>query len=233
MGRKLTVAVLGDSILKGIQLGKDEKYAVCNHIDFEGLAQKWDLKIENHSRFGCTAEKASKLLDRMLQRGLASDMVLMDLGGNDCDFPWKDIAAHPERDYPPAYSVAEFLRTYGAMAEKLRTHGILPVVATLPPLEPRRFLDWWCRGADEEAVIRWMGGSVCNVYAHQELYSHAVERFAAENELPLVDIRGKFLEHGHLDQIICMDGTHPNSDGQALITEALDDFFRAYRRKNG
>lgn len=225
-----TVEILGDSILKGIQLDPETgRYAVKNEMDGAGLAERWHLKIHNGSRFGCTAQKADRLLERMLERGLTCDAVVMDFGGNDCDFKWLEIAEAPEKPHPPAFSVEEFLQIYRGLVQKLRAHGIMPVLTTLPPLEPRRFLDWWCRGGDEESVIRWMGGSVCNVYAHQEKYSRAVERLARDEGVPLVDIRGKFLEYGRLDETICMDGTHPNSKGQKLITAAFDSFMQAYR----
>jgi lysophospholipase L1-like esterase len=155
--------------------------------------------------------------------------MVMDFGGNDCDFKWLEIAEDPKAPHPPAYSVEKFLKIYRGMIQKLKAHGILPVLTTLPPLEPRRFLNWWCRGGDEETVIRWMGGSVCNVYAHQEKYSRAVERLAQEEQVPLVDIRGEFLKYGRLDETICMDGTHPNTKGQKLITTAFDNFMRAYQ----
>jgi lysophospholipase L1-like esterase len=71
-----------------------------------------------------------------------------------------------------------------------------------------------------------MGGSVCNVYAHQEKYSRAVERLAQEEDTALVDLRGAFLDHGHLDQIIGPDGTHPSSAGQALIRRTFAEFAR-------
>jgi len=228
MAHMKKIEILGDSILKGIQLDPEtERYVVRNEIDETGLAQRWGLEIHNSSRFGCTAEKAARLLDRMLERGLDCDAVVMDLGGNDCDFKWKEIAEHPELDHPPAFSVESFTDTYRSMVRRLKERGILPILTTLPPLEPRRFLDWWCRGADEDAVIAWMGGSVCNVYSHQEKYSRAVERLAAEEQVPLADIRGAFLEHNRLDQLICMDGTHPNSAGQRLITKTFDAFAAA------
>ena len=35
---------------------------------------------------------------------------------------------------------------------------------------------------------------------------------------------GAFLDHWHLDTLLCEDGTHPNSAGQALIGRAFRDF---------
>ena len=53
-----------------------------------------------------------------------------------------------------------------------------------------------------------------------------MEQLARETKTPLVDIRGAFLTHGHLPELLCEDGTHPNSAGQAVIGEA----FRAFAR---
>lgn len=231
MRRLEKIEVLGDSILKGIQLDAETgKYVVRNEMDEEGLARRFGLTIHNHSHFGCTAEKASRLLERMLERGLSCDAVVMDFGGNDCDYKWPEIAAHPEQPHFPAYGVERFTEIYRAMVRGLKAREILPILTTLPPLEPRRFLDWWCRDADESAVLRWMGGSACNVYAHQEKYSRAVERLAREESVPLVDLWGAFLEDGHLDATICMDGTHPNSAGQTLIARTFAEFAEERRR---
>ena len=51
-----------------------------------------------------------------------------------------------------------------------------------------------------------------------------MERLAREENVPLVDLRGAFLDHWHLDTLLCEDGTHPNSAGQALIGQAFRDF---------
>lgn len=42
--------------------------------------------------------RAPKLLDRLLASGRPCQAVVMDFGGNDCDFRWRDIAADPARD---------------------------------------------------------------------------------------------------------------------------------------
>lgn len=119
------------------------------------------------------------------------------------------------------------MQRYREMIVRLRLHGITPVVTTLPPLEPERFFNWWCRDLDQEAVRRWLG-CVCNIYAHQENYSRAVERLARETQTPLVDLRGAFLAHGHVERLLCEDGTHPNSAGQALIGQTFRDFAREH-----
>lgn len=96
----------------------------------------------------------------------------------------------------------------------------------LPPLLSQWFFDWWCRDLDQAAVRTWLG-DVSNIYAHQERYSRTVESLAREEDVPLVDVRGAFLAHGHLETLLCEDGTHPNSTGQALIGQAFRKFAEA------
>lgn len=226
MKRVSQIQVLGDSILKGIQVEPATgRYVTRNEIGISGLERDFGLTVKNGSHFGATVIKGQRLLERLLQRETPCDVVVMDFGGNDCDFRWDQVAADPEGDHRPNVPLAEFLQRYREMIAQLRQRGIVPVLTTLPPLEPERFFNWWCRGLDQAAVRRWLG-SLSNIYTHQENYSRAVEQLARETKTPLVDIRGAFLAHGRLPELLCEDGTHPNSAGQAVIGEA----FRAFAR---
>ena len=224
MKRVSQIQMLGDSILKGIQVDPSTgRYVTRNDIGIPGLERDFGLTVKNGSHFGATVVKGGQLLDRLLERGTSCDAVVMDFGGNDCDFRWEQVAADPEGDHRPNVPLPEFLQRYREMIARLRLHGIVPVLTTLPPLEPERFFNWWCGRLDQAAVRRCLG-SLTNIYAHQENYSRAVEQLARETETPLVDIRGAFLAHGHVEGLLCEDGTHPNSAGQALIGQA----FRAF-----
>lgn len=222
------IQVLGDSILKGIQVEPATgRYVTRNEIGIPGLERDFGLTIRNGSHFGATVVKGGQLLDRLLERGTPCDAVVMDFGGNDCDFRWAQVAADPEGEHQPNVPLPEFLQRYREMIVRLRLHGIVPVLTTLPPLEPERFFRWWCGKLDQAAVRRWLGG-ISNIYAHQENYSRAVEQLAQETQTPLVDIRGAFLSHGHVEQLLCEDGTHPNSAGQFLIGEAFREFAHSH-----
>ena len=70
----------------------------------------------------------------------------MDFGGNDCDFRWAE--------HLPAVPLPEFIRRYRSMIGKLRQRDIVPILTTLPPLEPELFFDWWCGRLDQGAVHR-------------------------------------------------------------------------------
>ncbi len=224
MKRLTEIQVLGDSIFKGIQVDPETKrYITSNHIGIPELERAFGLRVRNQSHFGATCVKGGRLLERLLDRGATCDAVVMDFGGNDCDQDWAAIAADPQGLHQPRVPLAEFSERYRGMVRRLLDRGVVPILATLPPLEPERFFQWWCRDLDQDAVRRWLGG-LCNIYAHQERYSRTVEQIAREEGAELVDVRGAFLAHGHIGELLCEDGTHPNVAGQALIGRA----FRAF-----
>lgn len=223
------VTLLGDSILKGIQVDLgSRRYHSQNEMNVGALESEFQLSIRNDAHFGATVRKGSRLLDRILERKLPCDLLVMDFGGNDCDFRWKEIAENPDGEHQPNVPLPEFVEQYREMIRRIRSHGIRPILTNLPPLDSGRFFNWWCGDLDREAVLRWLG-DVGNIYAWQERYSRAVERLAREENVLLVDVRGAFLDHGHLEQTLCADGTHPNTLGQGLITRAFQDFGRSLR----
>ena len=225
MEQRRQVTLLGDSILKGIQVDlSSRRYRSQNEINVGALESEFQLSIHNDAHFGATVRKGSRRLDRKLP----CDMLVMDFGGNDCDFRWKEIAEAPEAEHLPNVPLPEFVELYRKMIRQIRSHGIRPILTNLPPLDSERFFNWWCGDLDQKAVLRWLG-DVGNIYAWQERYSRAVERLAREENVPLVDVRGAFLDHGHLEQTLCADGTHPNTLGQGLITQAFQEFGRGLR----
>lgn len=220
------IGLYGDSILKGIQVNpNNHKYIVDNHIDVENLSEKYDLSIQNFSSFGCTVTKGKMQMNKRLTQNIDCDAIIMDYGGNDCDYNWREIAMNPEGAYNPNTPLELFIHTYNEIIDTLRIKGIQPILTTLPPLEPQRFFDWFCKDLNQQNILKWLGG-ISTIYHHQEHYSKVVEQIAKEKMVPLIDIRSRFLAKGDVGQFLCEDGTHPNTYGQRLIAEALDDFAK-------
>ncbi len=218
------IKVFGDSILKGIQLDQEDmRYRVNNHIDIDMLSKKYSLLIENCSKFGCTITKGRQLLQKRLENGLTCYAVVMDYGGNDCDFNWRAVAAEPDAEHRPNTPMDIFVDTYHEMIDMLKSRGILPILTNLPPIEPYRFFDWFCQGLNKENILRWLGGHN-TIYRYHENYSRMIEEIARKAQVPLVDLRGAFLSKRRIDDLLCVDGTHPNTSGQRLITTAFSDF---------
>ena len=100
------IAIWGDSVLKGVVLeeGKD-RYSLLKDSSIELIKREYNLMIKNNSKFGLTVTKAMKLMDKSLSKGDHPNYVLVELGGNDCDYNWKEISENPDKVHLPNHQV--------------------------------------------------------------------------------------------------------------------------------
>ena len=226
MSSQKQVEIFGDSVLKGIQINpENRRYHINNTIDVAKIEQTHALSIRNFAKFGCTATKGLALIEKRLKgQEPFCDAVIMDFGGNDCDYNWAAIAESPQGEHLPHTPLETFAETYYKIIGLLKANGIRPILTTLPPLDAQKFFHWFCNGLDKSKVLKWLG-DVQLIYRWQESYSRTVEKIARDTDTLLVDLRGAFLKHRNLDLLLCEDGTHPNTQGQRVITQAFMDFI--------
>ena len=225
MGLFHKVQIYGDSILKGIELDHSESYIVPKESGWQFLEEEYPLAIVNRAKFGCTVTKGLEQLSRALDRGLSCDAVVLEYGGNDCDYRWAEISQNPKGEHLPNTPLPEFMEKCRKMISLLQTNGILPIVMSLPPIDAQRYFHWFCRGGlDENAILDWLGGDIQTIYRHQEMYSNALCRVAMESHAPLVDVRTPFLASKNCRDLLCADGIHPNREGHRLIGEVFGEF---------
>ena len=160
--------------------------------------------------------------------GAAEEYVLMELGGNDCDYDWAEVADAPEQMHECKTPPAVFMETYRRAIRLLRESGRKVILATLPPINSELYLRYLCRdGLNRDNIVRWLG-DVEHIYRWQEAYSYMVGQLAREERVPLIDLRGAFLMDGRRPEaLLCADGIHPSALGQSLIFDTLSDFARS------
>lgn len=222
MGRE--VCVIGDSIGKGVVLHPLTRRYEIIKTNIEKLLGLNKVAIHNYSSFGCTAAKALAKVKRYGEELAKYRSVFLEVGGNDCDFAWAEIAADPKRNHVPKTPLAEFKDVYRQIVSEIRANGGRPLILTLPPLEPKRFLSWVSRGIDQESILNWLG-DVDMIYRWQEMYNIEVMLVATKMEVPLIDIRGAFLQRNHYGDLICEDGIHPNQAGYDLIYKTIGEQY--------
>lgn len=223
------IALYGDSILKGIQINPiNKKYYVDNQINLDLLSNRYSVQINNYSSFGCTVTKGRKVLYKGLEKNTSLDAIVMDYGGNDCDYNWRAISENPAGDFLPNTPIDLFKEIYCDIIDTLKGKGIVPILTTLPPLEPQRFFQWFCKDLNKANILSWLG-EVTNIYTHQEDYSKVIEVIAKEKHVPLIDLRSDFLKVGQVKDLLCEDGTHPNTTGQKIITSSFLQFAKTFQ----
>lgn len=220
------VLICGDSISAGIMYDDQAKRYVKSAEGFVNVLQNsLNCVVKNISRFGNTILTAVPKLKKNLESE-KPDVVLIELGGNDCDFKWDQIALNPKADWQPATSVAEFQSALQGIISTLREKGIAPVLTTLPPLDPERYFNWISKNSREtgEKILEWLG-SVSRIYWWHERYNAAVLQVAEHTKTVWIDLRGAFLSTPDFRCYLCRDGIHPNREGHRLIASEITAFL--------
>lgn len=220
--------VSGDSISKGVIFDDiKSKYVVLEDNYINLLQSKLQGIIHNTSKFGNTIiTGCNKLKNDVLKN--SPDIVLIEYGGNDCDFDWNEVSSHPDAEHQPKTDFSVFENKLKEAVNFLKSNKIIPVLLTLPPLNADNYLKWISKNdpSIEKNILKYIG-SVTKIYWWQEKYSSAVLKIAEETNTRWIDIRGAFLQYPDFTKYLCLDGIHPNQIGHKIIANKIIDFIKS------
>ncbi|MFA6457353.1 MAG: SGNH/GDSL hydrolase family protein [Bacteroidota bacterium] len=222
-----TIVVFGDSISRGV-IYDEEK---CRHsLLLESFANlvKEQLRgvVFNAAKFGSTiVEGLQRLQNDVLQR--KPDIVLIEFGGNDCDFQWDAIAENPAGDFHPKTECKTFYQHLSELVAQLNSMNIIPVLVSLPPLDAEKYFRWISKNSvqAQENILKYIG-NISRIYSWHEQYNAAILRVAEETKTRLIDIRSSFLQTEDYTKLICLDGIHPNKEGHKVIAEKILNYIQ-------
>jgi lysophospholipase L1-like esterase len=218
-----SICIFGDSVCKGVVFDSARKKYQFLKDNFAAMFSRvTGISVSNYSTFGSTLPKGEKTVERHLGELHDFDSILLEFGGNDCDFNWKEVSERPEVIHLPNTPFEAFSEQYREMICTVRQKGGKPILLTLPPLDAERYFRWVSAGLDGGNILKWLG-DVNRIYRWQEYYNMAVCRVAAELHAPLLDIRSAFLEQRDYNALLCEDGIHPNEKGHKLISSVLTE----------
>lgn len=219
------VYIYGDSLLKATVPDEELKY----HFHLPEIMARYPsdrVQVTNRAKMGATVSKGLSLVEHDAARGLDADYALICYGGNDSDYDWAAIAADPAADHQPHTKRETFRQTLESMLNVLYRQGVQPVLMSLPPIDPRRYLNFICHnGLDRSAILRWLGDEDM-IYRHQELYSDTVTELAYANSVPLIHVRQAFLADHHMNDMLSADGIHMTMEGYGKLFDTLADWLR-------
>jgi len=219
----LNLFIFGDSIGQGIvQNTVSQRYEILklNLQKLLGLSQS--VSYTNFSMLGSTIARGLSTIEKHADKLSENDLVLLEFGGNDCNFPWKEVANAPEMEHKPKTSLESFVKTYQSAVGKIQKSGAKPILMNLPPLIAKRFLNWVSAGINAENITKFLGDAEM-IYRWQELYSLAVVKLAKMLSVPLIDIRSEFLCRQDMLDLLGSDGMHPTRKGYELIAKTVYD----------
>ncbi len=229
------IIIFGDSIAKGIIFDEAAgKYRPLETCAAALLSARWEqADIKNRSVFGCIAPKGEKLLNRCLENDELPDYVVIEFGGNDCDFDWRKVSAEYLQEHDPHTPRPEFYRSVCRMVQAAREKGVCPVLLNLAPINASRYFDWLTQPEDvvPEQVLHWLVEKEI-IYRQQENYSHCLDMIALEYQVPLIDVRSRFLTIRDYDSCLCRDGIHLNEKGQRLLADYIAEWVEERKEQH-
>ena len=225
MDKKISY-IYGDSLTKGVILDeKTGRYRSGHVLDIAEFERALHVVVHNESMFGCTVEKGVQRLFKRLDTGAQCNKVLLEFGGNDCDFDWAQVAADPLNHHDPKTPFPRFKQIYTQAVKELQRRGIEVVVIMPPPIDSQRYFNWITRnGLNGDAIMTFLG-EVQRIDHHQQLYATAAGQIALKNGCQLIDLRSPFLARPMLP-LLCEDGIHMNTHGQELIMDTLREHYQ-------
>ena len=227
-GNAVKVTVFGDSIGKGV-FTDGGKIEVLKE-NAVSLFEQWrGVKVDNKSGYGQSLKRTYEkgVIDRYIQSldKTEENIAVLELGGNDADFDWKEVALSPEEAHFPKTRIEEFSGIYSEILKKLTAAGVRAIACTIVPISSERYFENVIgKACDPEKVLEFFKGDVNTIHRHQEMFNNEILKNSYRAGVDVIDLRKQFLDTNEFESLICRDGIHPNATGHERIFEAVKAF---------
>lgn len=219
------ILIMGDSVFKGVVFdAARQRYSLLKDSAAQLLSGLLPLPLVNRSQMGRTAPEGLAWLLKQPKESIQGRAVVLEFGGNDCDLDWKAVSERPDEPHEAKTPAAQFTEALAGMVEYVRACGGQPLLATLPPLDAGRYLNWVTReGLSRENILKFIGKPE-RIYRWQEYYNALVLKVATALRCDVVPVREAFLVSVRGEDVMCEDGIHPNAAGHRIIADAAYAF---------
>jgi len=227
------ISILGDSISKGVVLDTlSQKYRILKESAADLFSSENNVVVKNYAKFGCTSERALTLIGDIVKEENKHEIILIELGGNDCDYKWDEVAENPDGEHHPNVELETFRLNIAKIIEIVKASGRDLAFMTLPPIDAQKYFNWITHGdAERMKNIKKFISEINYIYRHQELYATALEEIATQNNVYKIPVRAGFLAIPNCGDYICDDGIHLNEQGQEVMKKIFNDTYNEYINK--
>lgn len=224
------ILVAGDSLAKGVSYDAERKRHVLLRDGFCAQVAKFlRPAVQNISRFGLKSGELLSSLRDALKKSERPALVLLEVGGNDCDFDWDAVARDPLAPHLPNTPLPLYEQNLREMIAEIKEAGSQPVLCNLPPIDAERYFRFFTHGDEERAnnILQFLG-NVGRIYWWHERYSSTVERVAQSTHTPLMLLRAALLEDEDYRAYVSEDGLHLNERGYARLAQITLAYIKQY-----
>lgn len=88
-----------------------------------------------------------------------SKYVIMEFGGNDCGYNWREISENPDKEHYSKSSITELIEIYSYLIDEFKKIGKEPVLLSLPPIDSTKYFDYISKKLNTDNILKLMEGN--------------------------------------------------------------------------
>ncbi len=218
------IAIIGDSIYRGTQVNAEgtKRFFFTDDKYINELTKLYGTNFYNCSAFGLTTQKVMerKIHIDAISHNPAPEIAIISLGGNDCNFDWKQIADNWDKKNSPSVTEEVYFANMKTIISDIKARGVTPLIISLIPLHIERYFTTISRLGDGEKILLWLKSKQI-LYMWQENYNEILHKAAEETQSKFINIRKFFLNNHEFDSLYGSDGIHLSQKGYKLLVDNL------------
>ncbi len=218
------IAIIGDSIYRGTEINPEgiKRFNFTDDKYINELTQLYGTNFYNYSAFGLTTQKVleRKIHIEAVNHDPLPEIAIVSLGGNDCNFNWKNVADNCDNVNYPSVTEDVYFANIKTIISDIRARGVTPLIISLVPLHIERYFTAISRLGDSEKILRWLKSKQI-LYMWQENYNEILHKAAEDTNSMFINIRKFFLNNHEFDSLYGSDGIHLSQKGYKLLVDNL------------
>lgn len=222
-----TIYIFGDSLLRAVMPDAQGLYHSTGSIGFDELEKKYQVVIKNYAMPTFTVKQGWAWMQKNMEAAeITPDLVILEFGGNDCDYRWRELRDSDIRpDNVHRTPIDEFAATYREMLDYLADKGIETAITICPQFPAEVYLNHLMQSGIPEQLIKSYVKSPDALVQDYKEYKKVTLALAEERHLAVINMEKTFAFLPNLEDYYSADGLHPNEKGYRLIHDTFAQFF--------
>ncbi|WAH36237.1 SGNH/GDSL hydrolase family protein [Alicyclobacillus dauci] len=225
----MRIVCAGDSLTRGVSFIRGRLRIVRDN--YPNLLQTrlqtaaYDgVEVKNCGAFN---DNSGSLLNRLQKDVFAEhpDIVLIEIGANDCDFRWNEVAEAPDVEHVPYVPLDRYVSNLKHIVKGVHSIGAKPIVLTLLPLDPVRYYHHLSVRFGKQ-IAHWIARCGGIEYWHNQ-YDKALRGCLDDLHIDRIDVRAHDGQVATWRTMLSDDGIHLTSTGyqylSRMVFSALED----------
>lgn len=217
--------VFGDSMMRGVMPDETGSYHASELIGFPEIAEKCEIEIINYAMPTFTTERVLGWAQSTMARIDKPDAVIIECGGNDCDYDWKIFTESAGTELKHRRDLEHFSNDYEELISFFENMNVPVIAAMTPHIATGKYLSHL---KEVSADIQKYSNSLPSVKLMKMAYNEYEKRMyeiANRHNCDIIVLQNKFDQVADSEDYFSADGMHPNERGYQLIGQSFLEFF--------